>query len=239
MEAETACRLALGQPLDMAGVPDPSVELHREHPRLLRLVSSEPKKATTRYTFAPPQPAYPATSVAHFRTAALTRDGAVASLKLKHVDLAAGRVVQDAREVRTKFGKTFTTYFFPVGEEARRIVEDWVEHLRTGKLWGLDDPLFPATRVAPGADRQFEAAGLERTHWSSATPIRAIFRAAFARAGLPYFNPHSFRKTLALLGERLCRTPEEFKAWSQNLGHEQVLHRTVGGEQVLHEGAVG
>ena len=25
------------------------------------------------------------------------------------------------------------------------------------------------------------------------------------------------------LGERTCRSPEEFKAWSQNLGHEQVL----------------
>ena len=23
--------------------------------------------------------------------------------------------------------------------------------------------------------------------------------------------------------EKLCRTPEEFKAWSQNLGHEKVL----------------
>jgi hypothetical protein len=23
--------------------------------------------------------------------------------------------------------------------------------------------------------------------------------------------------------ERVCRTPEEFKAWTQNLGHEQVL----------------
>ena len=43
------------------------------------------------------------------------------------------------------------------------------------------------------------------------------------RAGLPYFNPHTFRRTLAQLGERLCRTPEEFKAWSQNLGHENVL----------------
>lgn len=25
------------------------------------------------------------------------------------------------------------------------------------------------------------------------------------------------------LGEKLCQTPEEFKAWSQNLGHESVL----------------
>jgi integrase len=49
------------------------------------------------------------------------------------------------------------------------------------------------------------------------------FADAFAAAGLPYFNPHSFRKTLALLGEQKCSTPEEFKAWSQNLGHEKVL----------------
>jgi len=38
-----------------------------------------------------------------------------------------------------------------------------------------------------------------------------------------YFNPHSFRATLAQLGEKLCRTPEDFKPWSQNLGHEKVL----------------
>jgi hypothetical protein len=31
------------------------------------------------------------------------------------------------------------------------------------------------------------------------------------------------RKTLVRLGEQVCQSPEEFKAWSQNLGHEQVL----------------
>jgi integrase len=90
-------------------------------------------------------------------------------------------------------------------------------------LWGNDDPLFPATRIALGQARQFEATGLDRQHWSTATPIRAIFREGFARAGLPYFHPHSLRKTLARLGEQVCQSPEEFKAWSQNLGHEQVL----------------
>jgi len=25
------------------------------------------------------------------------------------------------------------------------------------------------------------------------------------------------------LGEKLCHTPEQFKAWSQNLGHEKAL----------------
>ena len=65
--------------------------------------------------------------------------------------------------------------------------------------------------------------GLARRHRSTASPIRAIFRASFEAAGLPYFNPHSFRTTLAQLGETVCQNPEQFKAWSQNLGREGVL----------------
>ena len=38
-----------------------------------------------------------------------------------------------------------------------------------------------------------------------------------------HFIPHALRQTLAQLGEKLCRSPEHFKAWSQNLGHEKVL----------------
>lgn len=151
------------------------------------------------------------------------RDSAVASMKLKHVDLVAGSVYQDAREVQTKFSKTFTTFFFPVGDEIRQIVAGWVTYLREVKLWGNDDPLFPATHIVVGAAHQFEVAGLKCAHWSSAAPIRVIFREAFQAAGLPYFNPHSLRSTLVRLGEELCQTPEEFKAWSQNLGHEGVL----------------
>ena len=151
------------------------------------------------------------------------RDSAIASMKLKHVNLIAGCVDQDAREVKTKFSKTFTTYFFPVGDDIRQIVADWVAFLREQMLWGNYDPLFPATRIGLGATRQFEALGLERAHWSSAARIRTIFRDAFTRAGLPYFNPHSFRNTLVRLGQAVCKTPEEFKAWSQNLGHDKVL----------------
>lgn len=151
------------------------------------------------------------------------RGSAIASMKLKHVDFIAGCVNQDAREVQTKFSKTFTTYFFPVGEEVLEFVSEWVAYLRDEKLWGNDDPLFPTTRMKVGASRQFEAAGLDRKHWSTASPIRTIFRNAFTAAGLPYFNPHSFRNTLVKLGQEICQSPEQFKAWSQNLGHEKVL----------------
>ena len=151
------------------------------------------------------------------------RDSAIASMKLKHIDLIGNSVNQDAREVKTKFSKTFNTFFFPVGEDIRGIVAEWVAYLREDKLWGNDDPLYPATRIALGVSRQFEVDGLERAHWSTASPIRTIFRDAFVSAGLPYFNPHSFRNTLVQLGQDVCKSPEQFKAWSQNLGHEKVL----------------
>ncbi|BCG63831.1 MAG: integrase/recombinase XerD [Methyloprofundus sp.] len=116
------------------------------------------------------------------------RDSAIASMKLKYVDIIGNSVFQDAREVKTKFSKTFTTFFFPVGD-----------------------------------DRTFKESGFKKEHWSTASPIRTIFRDAFESADLPYFNPHSFRKTLVTLGQKICQSPEEFKSWSQNLGHEYVL----------------
>ncbi|WP_246103260.1 site-specific integrase [Rhizobium straminoryzae] len=151
------------------------------------------------------------------------RDNAAASFKLKHVDLAEGKVFQDAREVRTKGRKTFTTFFFPVGEGVEAILAEWIDHLKSRLLFGPDDPLFPATKVALTNAGLFGPSGLSREHWKNASAIRRIFKTAFEAAGLPYANPHSLRDTLALLGEQRCCTPEQFKAWSQNLGHEQVL----------------
>ena len=150
------------------------------------------------------------------------RDGALASLRLKHLDVAEGVLRQDGREVQTKFAKTFSTWFFPVGGEAVSIVTEWVEWLRQQHR-GDEDPLFPATQVGLGADGGFVAEGLARHGWSTAAPIRSIFREACADAGMHYFNPHSLRDMLAQLGEQVCQSPEQFKAWSQNLGHSDVL----------------
>jgi integrase/recombinase XerD len=151
------------------------------------------------------------------------RDSAIASMKIKHIDIIGNCVFQDAREVNTKFSKTFTTFFFPVGDDIQQIVCDWVRFLKEELLWSNDDPLFPKTNITVGEDRVFTASGLKQEHWSTASPIRTIFCEAFEAADLPYFNPHSFRKTLVTLGQKLCQSPEEFKSWSQNLGHEDVL----------------
>jgi integrase/recombinase XerD len=163
------------------------------------------------------------------------RDGAIASFKLKHIDIAEGRVDHDAREVRSKASKTFTTYFFPLGDDLREIVVEWVTYLRTEKLWGPDDPLFPAPKVAQGATHLYEVVGINREHWRNAEPIRKIFRNAFEHAEIPYANPHSFRRTLACLGEQRCQSPEEFKGWSQNLGHEHVMTTLTSYGEVSRE----
>ena len=124
--------------------------------------------------------------------------------------------------MRTKFSKTFPTYFVPVGDDIREIFEGWVGHLKDVLLRGPDDPLFPKTRVISGADRRFEVNGLERVGWRTSAPIRAIFRKAFEAADVPYFNPHSFRHALTRHGQTICVTLEDHKAFSQNLGHSSI-----------------
>lgn len=151
------------------------------------------------------------------------RVGALASFRLRHVDFAKSYVDQDARTVATKSGKTFRTTFFPIGDEAEAIVAHWARELAAEHLWGDDDPLFPATQMGLDEAGGFRPAGIMRKGWSTTQPINAVFRKAFEAAGLPYFNPHSFRNMLVRYGMSLDLGPEAMKAWSQNLGHADVL----------------
>lgn len=151
------------------------------------------------------------------------RDGAVIGLKLKHINIANQHVRWDARDVATKFGKSFDTYFYPVGDDIRQIVEDWITFLEQDLGWGPDDPLFPATRMDVGADGLFRPVGLKREHWATADPVRKVFRAAFAVAGLPYASPHRVRDTISMVGQKRNLAGEALKAWSLNMGHEHVM----------------
>lgn len=151
------------------------------------------------------------------------RDSATASLQLGDVDVIDRTVFQDARHVRTKNSKTMFTAFFPVPEICLQVVTEWVAFLREEKLFSGSDPLFPRTRLVVSDEKKFSRAGLEPVPWKTAGSIRTIFKKAFEDAGIEYFNPHSFRNALAVMATKICKTPEELKAWSQNLGHEKVL----------------
>ena len=78
------------------------------------------------------------------------RGAALATFKLKHVDLTEGCVFQDARDVKTKNSKTFTTWFCPVEGNALQIATEWCEHLRENLLWRDEDPLFSKTQMGLG-----------------------------------------------------------------------------------------
>jgi len=151
-----------------------------------------------------------------------SRVKALTTLKLKHVRADRLGIDFDATEVSTKFGKTFTAFWFPVGDDIREMFLAYVDFLRGKLLLGEQDPLFPKTRQLVGASRHFHTEGLSREHWATPDPVRDAFAKAFA-ASQPYFSPHTVRSTLAKLGQQICRTPEELKAWSQNLAHDDVL----------------
>ncbi len=150
------------------------------------------------------------------------RIGALTSLRLKHVDIVARCVHQDAREVRTKASKTFTTWFFPVGDDLVDFFRNWVEFLAKDMLFGPQDALFPKPTMGV-VDGEFAVTGLSREIYQGTTQLRDVIGSAFVNVDLPRFHPHGFRKTLVALANEVCKTPEEFKAWSQNLGHDSVV----------------
>lgn len=151
------------------------------------------------------------------------RDSAVISLKLKHITISRNHVFQDPDEVKTKFSKSINTYFFPVGENIKNIVINWINYLKIEKSFGPEDPLFPKELIQHDQFGRFESIGIQPKHWQKGDRTRKNFKFAFENVGLPYYNPHRIRDTLAHLGQQLCTTPEEFKAWSQNLGHANTL----------------
>ena len=113
------------------------------------------------------------------------RDNAISSFRVGDVDLTQAKVIQDARHVRTKFRKTFDTWFFPVGGDAETIVRDWIARLKGELKFGPDDPLFPQTEIGRDAERGFVAIGVKRQFWSNADAIRRIFKEAFEGLACP------------------------------------------------------
>ena len=85
------------------------------------------------------------------------------------------------------------------------------------------EPLFPKTLVENDASTMaFRANGLSKDHGANAQPVREIFKAAFQRVGLPYYNTHLFRKTVVKWAQQNC-SQLELKAISHNLGHEHAM----------------
>lgn len=149
------------------------------------------------------------------------RDGAVASLRIKHVNLHEKHVFQDGRNVDTKAAKTIDTWFFPVDGTYLECLTRWMTHLREVCLFGPEDALFPKIEVE-NRNGAFVRKGFSRMPYASGAKLNQIIRNAFAMVQMPEYTPHSFRKTLATFGDEMCNSMQHMKAWSMNLGHEHI-----------------
>lgn len=143
------------------------------------------------------------------------RESALITLRIRHVDVALKRVHHDGRDLQAKNGKSFEIDWFPRTEPFQAVLLSWIDEARGLGLFG-DDALFPDIRMIGGRDLASSArVSIAPMHTASA--VDAIF--AKARKGRRHYTPHCARHTLAALGDKLCRTPGQRKAWSLNLGH--------------------
>ena len=150
------------------------------------------------------------------------RDAALISLKIKDVDRVNMEVWQDPKHVKTKNRKAISTFFMPFDLLWQDITMDWLDYTQQAGFLP-DHPLFPKLELKCNpATMQFEVTGLSREHWANTQGVLKIFRKAFALAEVPYYNPHSFRKMLAIWALEHC-SQMEFKAISQNIGHEHAI----------------
>jgi integrase len=134
-------------------------------------------------------------------------------------------ITQDPNKgVKTKFSKWIETVIFPFDDTAVAIVKEWVQFLREDKLFLDVDPLFPATKIEHASvdDFTFVANSLDKRFWKNTSAARSILKKRFEAAGLEYFSPHSFRHAAVNTALGQCETPADFKAVSQNIGHENL-----------------
>lgn len=152
------------------------------------------------------------------------RDKAVSTLPLGCFNLETLEINQDPKlGVDTKFGKRILTTLFKFDTQLINYVIEWSQYLEKCKFFTITDPLFPRSKVDQVENGlAFVCRAVEPKFWRGTSSIRNILKSRSSAAEMEYFNPHSFRHAAVHIALRYCRTPEEMKAISQNLGHEYV-----------------
>jgi len=150
------------------------------------------------------------------------RVGALLHVRIKHLDLERQVLNLDAREIPTKFSKSFTTPFFPIGKRYHQELVSWVDELRRKQFFGSDDPLFPRLKVKVTKSQGFVSAGLTRDFMKSTGTVTKMVGTAFEASGLPKTSPHRFRDMIVELIGKANLSIDEAKAFSMALGHEDL-----------------
>ena len=131
--------------------------------------------------------------------------------------------------------KTFRVCFFPVGGQALEIVENWVVYLREVKLWS--DRRSPVSRAVRDQRGQPPIRGCRTCTKSLVecdTDLCDLPRGLRLSRACPTSTPTRSGKPLCNWVSSYVPGPEEFKAWSQNLGHDDVMVTYLSYGKVPH-----
>ncbi len=159
----------------------------------------------------------------HFLSA--MRVSAIFTLPLGCFDIEKLQVTQDPMAgVKTKFSKRIFTTLIKVDDELLKYILEWVAYLKKIKCFSDADPMFPKTKLEQKSkeDACFQGIEVEPEFWKTEGPILSMFRARMSTAKLPYFSPHKFRHASIAEARKYCRTEEQRKALSQNVGHDNI-----------------
>ena len=159
----------------------------------------------------------------HFLSA--MRVSAIFSLPLGCFNVDNLEVNQDPKQgVLTKNGKRIMTKLFNFDNVLLSYVREWVDYLQKVKCYGNSAPLFPRTKLEQNGDFDLCFKGKEVTpeFWQAEGAILTIFKTRMTNAELTYYSPHTFRHGAIAFARKFCRTEEQRKAISQNVGHEHV-----------------
>ncbi len=152
------------------------------------------------------------------------RISASVSLRMRNFNKKKRHIYQNPRDgIKTKAAKNIISTFYPIGWDApERYFIEWYECLEQ-KGFGPDDPIFPAQGSGIGSlevIRSKDSVG--KAFWRTAGSTRKIFKERCANAGVPYYNPHSFRHFVVSILRKLILTEEQKKAVSLTFGHANV-----------------
>lgn len=160
-------------------------------------------------------------------TCTAMRHESLITVKVGHVDLKREGIFQDPSTMHTKGSKWINTRIIPIDDAIQKIVIDWIKYLKEKLNFSDNDPLFPKEQLLHNAYNQFVGGvALSKEHIESQHVIPEIIKRVFARVGLKYHNPHSFRDMLTHYVISNYGI-QELAALSLNLGHEHIA-TTVG-----------
>jgi integrase len=152
------------------------------------------------------------------------RDNAISSLPLKAFDREKLIIYQNPNYgIRTKFAKNITSKVFNFDDILLSYFLEWHNKLKEN---GFDEnaPLFPRSKskITEGNLSYEPSDEVEPIFWQSGAGVRNVFKHRAEKAGLEYYPPHTYRHLAIRLALAKATNGEEFKAVSQNFGHEDV-----------------